>query len=123
MSDPTRPRSRAGSGRAGAQETMMKGNYILVDGEPVQEPDILKWGRWLEDADRVVARLKIAEGVEVSTVFLGLDHSFTNDGPPLLYETMVFGGSRDQEMERYATLEDAQHGHDRMVARARGDNV
>ena len=97
----------------------MKGNYILVDGEPVPESDILKWGRWFEDADRVIARLKVAEGVEVSTVFLGLDHSFGEDGPPLLYETMVFGGKLDQELERYATLEEAQHGHDRMVTRVK----
>lgn len=51
---------------------------------------------------------------EVSTVFLGLDHSF-GSGPPLLFETLVFGGPFDQEMERYATWVEAEYGHVRMV--------
>lgn len=29
--------------------------------------------------------------VNVSTVFLAIDHAF-GDGPPVLYETMIFGG-------------------------------
>ncbi|WP_166903861.1 hypothetical protein [Mycobacterium sp. DL440] len=33
--------------------------------------------------------------VVVSTVWLGLNHSFTDDGPPIIFETMVFGGVHD----------------------------
>jgi hypothetical protein len=36
--------------------------------------------------------------IGISTVFLGLDHRHFGDGPPLLFETMVFGGSRDGTM-------------------------
>lgn len=52
----------------------------------------------------------------ISTVFLALDHQY-GDGPPLLYETMVFegDGSKDLDMERYTTLEQAQAGHAAMV--------
>ncbi len=38
-----------------------------------------------------VARTEIAETVEVSTVFLGLDHSF-GEGSPLVFESMAFWG-------------------------------
>lgn len=41
-----------------------------------------------------VALTIVHEGCEVSTVFLGLDHSWTPGGPPLVFETMVFGGQQ-----------------------------
>jgi hypothetical protein len=67
---------------------MSRFNYILKDGVPIRTPDILTWGRWYESADeeRRVARDEI-DGVLVSTVFLGLDHSFEMGGPPVLWET------------------------------------
>lgn len=39
-----------------------------------------------------VAFTEIAEGCEVSTVFIGLDHRFSDTGPPLVFETMAFWG-------------------------------
>ena len=96
----------------------MNGKYILdAGGNAVQEPDLLKWGRWFQTADRHVAN-DIIGGVRVSTVFIGLDHIF-DDGPPLIFETMVFGGPLDQEMERYSTREQAAAGHAVMIARVR----
>ena len=56
------------------------------------------------------------DGVRVSTVFLGIDHQW-GDGPPILWETMVFGGELDQEQERYHTREEAQDGHQAMIER------
>jgi hypothetical protein len=55
--------------------------------------------------------------VAVSTIFLGLNHRYFGDGPPLLFETMVFGGELDKELERYETKAQALVGHDEMVAR------
>lgn len=69
------------------------------------------------DSDRRVARDEIGEAT-VSTVFLTLDHNF-GDGPPVLFETLVFGGPLDQEMRRYCTWDEAVSGHARMVARVR----
>ena len=54
------------------------------------------------------------ENYQVSTVFLVMDHSFgIIDGPPLVFETMVFplGSLNEQEMERYSTWEEAKEGH------------
>lgn len=86
----------------------MSDKYILKDRVPVPCDDLLEWGRQFEQEERRVARTEQDE-VEVSTVFLGLDHSF-GGGPPLLFETMVFGGGRDQEMRRYSTWDQAEEG-------------
>ena len=54
----------------------------------------------------------------VSTVFLGLDHRF-EDGPPVVFETMCFGGSLEGNEERYSTKAEAEAGHARWVQKAR----
>jgi hypothetical protein len=94
--------------------------YILAeDGKtPVAEEDVLKWGRWFESAKRHVAEDYVRH-MRVSTIFLGLDYSF-GDGPPLLWQTMVFGGPLDQAQQRYSSYEDAVEGHAEMLCRVKG---
>jgi hypothetical protein len=90
-----------------------RGYYILdADGNPLPVADVLEWGAWFETADRHVAYTEVAAGVAVSTVFLALDHAF-GDGPPILWETMIFGGPRDGAQWRYASREEAVEGHER----------
>lgn len=96
----------------------MSGKYILKDKVPVEIDDILEWGRQFEEANRVVAKTQIGES-RVSTVFLGLDHNWSDDGPPLLFETMVFGGPLDQEQERCSTWEEAEEMHKQMCERVK----
>jgi hypothetical protein len=92
--------------------------YILKNKHPVPEPDVLKWGKWIETADRRVALTNLGGGRVVSTVFLTLDHSF-GSGPPLLFESMLLDENcQDEDMERYSTWEEAEAGHARMVERA-----
>ncbi len=94
--------------------------FIEANGVPRQEDDVVKWAQWFESADRRVARTDISDDVYVSTVFLGLDHSFM-DGIPVLYETMIFGGDSDQECRRYCFREQAVIGHNATVASLGGD--
>ena len=94
----------------------MNARYILEGRQPNPVDDVIQWARWFETADRRVARTDLPGGVEVSTVFLGLDHSFGLAKTPILFETMVFGGKYDQYEERYATWEEAEEGHSRAVA-------
>ncbi len=74
----------------------------------------------LEDAERVfrgnrhVGDTTIGD-TRVSTVFLGVDHAIS--GPPVLFETMCFGGSYDGDQERYSTWDEAESGHKRWVER------
>jgi hypothetical protein len=94
--------------------------YILDWHTPIPVADVVTWGRWYETGDRTVKKDRIDEGsqVEVSTVFLGLDYNWC-DGPPILFETMVFGGPLADEMDRYATWDEAEAGHAAMVQRVR----
>lgn len=67
--------------------------------------------------NRRVAETTVAN-LWVSTVFLGLDHSYLN-GPPLLFETMAFPNQKDlRELLcwRYSTKEQAEAGHAFLVA-------
>ena len=85
-------------------------NYILEEKKPVPVKDIVEWARKFYCQNRHVAKTKNGD-VTVSTVFLGIDHSF-DGGEPLLFETMIFGGNQDGYLERYPTWEDAEKGHD-----------
>lgn len=96
--------------------------YILdAKGNPIPEPDVLKWGAWFTKADRRVALTELSNNIYISTVFLGLDHSFLFTGPPILYETMIFWEGHDLHNDemRYATREQALIGHEIMVKRVR----
>lgn len=90
----------------------MPDGYILDEnGNPVAV-DIMTCARWNNDtANRRVAEDEISDDVTVSTVFLGLDHSFGSGGPPVLWETMVFGGPLDGEQEREDMIDIFLRGH------------
>ncbi len=83
-------------------------SYILVDKVPVEEPDIMKWGAFM-NGPRHVAETMIGEA-KVSTVFLGLDHNWSG-GPPILFETMIFGGKLEGYETRCSTWEEAEKQH------------
>lgn len=84
--------------------------YKLVDKKPVQVTDAEEIGRcFLED--RVVKRTELDNWVVVSTVFLWLDHSFTPDSEPVLFETMIFWWHYDNYQKRYCTWEEAEKWH------------
>jgi hypothetical protein len=93
--------------------------YYILEDEQVVSVDAARWSARMEFHyhERIVARTVVQEGVEVSTVFLALDHNYDETGPPILFETLVFGGLLDQEMVRYATLAEAREGHWAMVNR------
>lgn len=93
---------------------MTLGHYILDGKEPVKVSDIFAWASQFETTDRKVKHTVLSGDIAVSTVFLGLDHQF-GDGPPLLFETMVFSGEHDQDQWRYSTWDEAVAGHDAAV--------
>jgi len=93
--------------------------YILgEDHVPERVHDVVTWGEAFGTMNRRVAFDEVAPGVTVSTVFLAIDHAM-GFGPPELFETMVFDNDDDEEMERYATWDEAVAGHQRMVERVR----
>jgi hypothetical protein len=97
------------------------GEYFVMDADgAVRGPvDLETWGRFFRDIEgRRVARTEVTEGVEVSTVFLGIDHAVMG-GPPELFETMVFRAAGGEECWRYTTHAQALAGHDQVVAALR----
>lgn len=67
---------------------------------------------------RVSKTIFPAIAVVVSTVFLGVDYSFGQGGPPLLFETRVFGirrNGKDIYQVRTSTWAEAEDAHQTAV--------
>jgi hypothetical protein len=96
--------------------------YHVLDkhGTPVPEPDIVKWGEFFKSVDRVLKKDDLPNGTSVSTVFLGVDHNCSGRGPPVLWETVIFGGPDDEYQKRYSSLEAALAGHEKALVLALG---
>jgi hypothetical protein len=90
--------------------------YILQNMRP-HPARFFEHEAWTATNNRVIDRTEI-EDVLVLTAFHGIDDSF-GDGPPLLFETVVFGGNLDGASWRYATLGAAKRGHHEVVAEVR----
>ena len=90
----------------------MSEKYILDGHKTVACDDLIKWAEWYEagnDNRRVASSSK--DGVRVSTVFLALNHAWGENEPPLLFETMIFGGEHDQFQDRCSTWEQSEAMH------------
>lgn len=98
----------------------MRGYKLNKETGEVTEAETLEemFGGNFEDTRRVALTTLARVGpckVDVSTVFLALDHNYFG-GPPLLFETMIFGGPEDQEFqERWSTFQGAKAGHEAIV--------
>jgi hypothetical protein len=98
--------------------------YVLDEhGNPRREDDVHAWSAWhSKDEQRRSVRRDTFErdgrDITVSTVFLGIDHSF-GDGQPVLWETMVFGlddDDHDDHQYRFTSRDEAVAVHERIVA-------
>lgn len=93
--------------------------YVLDENHnPVVEVDMHKWGKFFENEARTVAKTR-KDGVDVSTVFLGMDHGW-GEGPPILFETMIFGGEHNEDQWRCSTWDEAVKMHERACEVAYG---
>ncbi len=93
----------------------MADKYIL-DGHKLKAVPLMEWAKWFESAGEL-RRVDATDvgPAHISTVFLGINHQY-GDGPPLLFETMIFGGKHDGWQERCSTWEEAEQMHTRAVA-------
>ena len=96
----------------------MRPRYYRRDGTPYDGANAcLDWARDFGGDNRVA--FTEVRHAQISTIWLGLDHNFIGNGPPHIFETMVFHGPRDSEIQRYSTEREALDGHDRKVDRVR----
>jgi hypothetical protein len=90
-------------------------HWILDDKGRPKLVDLFTWARWFGTAERIVCQETIGQNT-VSTIFLGIDHSFMEEGPPILWETMTFGAKLNNEQMRCAgSKEQAEAMHEEMV--------
>ena len=107
--------------------------YYDINGKPME---MMAWAKAQTPEGKRVAEDTIEAGGRrywVSTVWMGLDHNFSQTGPPLIFETMVFnadtikkkpmegGDWSDLMMDRYATKAEALAGHADMCARVQAE--
>lgn len=96
----------------------MTSRYILQDGRAIPCPDLISWAKWFENFDnRRIAATHVGD-LRVSTVFLGLDNGF-GSGPPILWETMVFGPTGEplhEHTSQYSSHSEALKAHAELVA-------
>src|SRR5215467_9018796 len=91
--------------------------YVLGPGHILVPATAQEWARFMESDERIVAQEEIAPGIGISTICLGLNHRMFGDGPPLVFETMVFREGEPAEYLRWTTWDEAMEGH-RLMAEA-----
>jgi len=96
--------------------------YYKLSGHEVVPCPMEEWAAEFSNTDkRKIVSTDFEEGVTVSTVFLGMDHRFGGDGPPIIFETMIFCKDGilhelDQQMWRYCTWDEAEEGHRKVLS-------
>ena len=94
--------------------------YALSGTEVMTFDDIKAYSAWkAERADPFgdVVKQETIGNVWVSTVLLMIDHQYC-DGPPLIFETMVFDAESHEPLDtmaRYATYDEALAGHEEIA--------
>jgi hypothetical protein len=106
-------------------------NYWRIVNRKVVPSTRRQWCEFFASPERLIKQETVGD-FWVSTVFLGIDHNFSGDGPPVLFETIVFGEPEEQDllgrkqqvrpslqMDRYCTLDEAEAGHEQVVQQLR----
>jgi len=90
--------------------------YILDDKNKPVEVDIEEYSKWISEAPcrKIIGRTRLEDSL-ISTVFMGLDHSYGDGQKHVLWETMIFGGKYDEYQERYCSHEKAIRNHEYIV--------
>ena len=92
--------------------------YLLNEDHSLRQVPLMEWSNAFEVMDHTIAWSGNANKY-VSTIFLGMDHSLFGEGPPIVFETMVFvnKGTYNEELDqiRYCSWAAAQAGHKRCV--------
>ena len=88
------------------------GMYYDMEGKEIS---VDKWMRLFAKPRQIAIDL-LPNGINVSTVWLGIDHGI-GVGEPMIFETMVFPQDSwdDMECERYSTKKEARAGHEVLV--------
>ena len=95
--------------------------YYKLSGHYVVPCSMEEMSELFADNNKRKVALTELDDVDISTVFLCMNHRFSEDGPPIVFETMIFCKNGvlpelDQQMWRYCTWDEAEKGHRRVVS-------
>jgi hypothetical protein len=96
-------------------------HYVLVDKRIIAIDTLEEWmaHRIKHPNDDPLIEVTQVGDMTVSTVFLPIDHNHFSPGdPPILFETMIFGGWLDEEQHRCSTYAEAEKMHAQWVREA-----
>jgi hypothetical protein len=103
--------------------------YKLENKQVVPVEDVIEWAEWFENANKRIKKTYIGH-ILISTVFLGVDYFYTNQGKdyfytnqgksnrPVVFETMIFWAENkelDQIESRACTWDEAVKVHREQV--------
>lgn len=96
---------------------MRKAAWFNRKGEPIslEEASKLAGNERYRSLEYTELRNNDDQKIWVSTIWMGM----SLDDPPLIFETMVFGGKLARRSERYATEAEAETGHERWIAKVK----
>jgi hypothetical protein len=81
-------------------ECILMSDYYKLDNKHNVVPcELIEFGIFMKDHENVIVKQEHIGEYHISTVFLGLDHSFRECDAPLVFETMVFDGPQDYEYQ------------------------
>jgi hypothetical protein len=89
--------------------------YLLDKDKKPYQVSLQESYKVYKDPDMKITKQDKIGDILVSTVFLSMDHGRDKNQPPVLWETMIFGGEHDLYQERYSSHEDALAGHQRAL--------
>lgn len=78
---------------------MRRGYWILDENRVPKQVDLFTWAIWFEKTDRIVRQEWVGD-IRISTVFMGIDHNWSDKGPPILWETMAFSNRKNMHLYR-----------------------
>ena len=90
----------------------------------MDQEGFIKWAEWFSVREnRIIAQTSKTD-ILISTVFLGIDHNLVCESDehkeppkPMLFETIIFGGMKNNKTWRYYTWNEALSMHDELCIR------
>lgn len=99
--------------------TKRSDKYILDKDNNIIPATLMEWAAFFEYKTKRIVKQETIGKHFFSTVFLGLDHNFSDDpkAEPLIFETMIFSPGTNEKVytDRYSTWAQAEKGHAKAI--------
>lgn len=87
------------------------GRHFIIKDRVAYLSNLMEWAAWYGVGKRRAVNRTVGDTYSVSTVALGLDHSFDDEDDPLLFETLANISHQGEIMWRYTSWKEARSWH------------